>query len=365
MNCPKCGFEEAAGVECSRCGVVFARFEEMEARLRTVRVGSAAPEEGRSLLVRWVFAALVVAGVAAWVGRDAPETVGEAEVAASARPRRDAATLAARVAAASEGGGSCPLLGAGGEGSRPAVGGDWLETAEYEEAERQQRELGAPLLVYFRTDWCGYCRRLEAGLLADSAVESYLSEAVVRCRVNPEESAEARAVSDRYGVTGYPSLFLVADGLEPIRVSTYGRGNGFPPLSPAEFIAGLEGDARRLAQGLVVAGDRARRQGDLPQSLELLDRAVALDPGGSRALFYRGVARAAAGDSSGAYDDFGRAAELEPGNLGLFRETEQLLTQEGRLTDAAACWSLFLVDQPGNEEARQRRDRLRGRASSG
>ena len=374
MNCPKCGFEQAGAAECARCGVLFARFERMEARVRAVHAAPAAdtPPPARRVPVVWIGLALAAAtvGAVAWLGRPGPEPgTGAApaapRAAAPAPARRDAARTAARAAAvAAEDGGFCPLAGAASAPPPPTVGGPWLDTAEFEFAERQQRETGAPLLVYFRTDWCGYCRRLEQGLLAEPAVESYLSDAVVRCRVNPDESAEAKAIARRYGVTGYPTLYLVAAGAAPVRVSTYGSGTQALPAE--KFIEELRGDRRRLAQALVAAGDRTRRGGDLDAALELLDRAVALGAGeDAQPHFYRGVARGDAGDPDAAFADFAVAAELEPGNLDVYRQTERLLARDERWADAAACWSLFLLDHPGSAEAERRREQLRARAARG
>jgi len=373
MKCPKCGFEQAEAAECARCGILFARFEQMEARLRAVHAAPAggAPSPARAVPGVWIGLALVVAtvGAVAWLGRSAPEPEVESVpaapgTAAPARARRDGPAAAARAAAAAaEDGGSCPLAGPAFAPASRSVGGPWLETADFEFAERQQRETGAPLLVYFRTDWCGYCRRLEQGLLADPAVEGYLSDAVVRCRVNPEESAEAEAIARRYRVTGYPTLYLAAAGVAPVRVSTYGSGT--QELPAEQFIEELRGDRLRLAQALVAAGDRTRRGGDLDAALELLDRAVTLGEGGAQAHFYRGVARGEAGDTSAAFADLALAAELGPGNLDLFRQAERLLAREERWADAAACWSLYLLDHPGSAEAERRRAQLRARAASG
>jgi thioredoxin-like negative regulator of GroEL len=371
MKCPKCGFEQTEAAECARCGLLFARFEQMEARLRAVHAapGGGAASPTRRLPLVWIGLALALAtvGAVAWLGRSAPESEVAAVpaapgAAAPARARRDASAAAARAAAA-EDGGACPLAVAAFAPASRSVGGPWLDTADFEFAERQQRETGAPLLLYFRTDWCGYCRRLEQGLLAEPAVESFLSDTVVRCRVNPEESAEAEAIARRFRVTGYPTLYLAAAGVAPVRVSTYGSGT--QALSAERFIEELRGDRLRLAQALVAAGDRTRRGGDLDAALELLDRAVTVGEGGARSYFYRGLARGEAGDATAALADFALAAELEPGNVDLFRQTERLLAREGRWADAAACWSLYLLDHPGSAEAERRRAQLRARAASG
>ncbi len=134
-------------------------------------------------------------------------------------------------------------------------------------------------------------------------------------------------------------------------------------LASAEgFFRELRESERRLSQELVVAGDRVRRQGDLAGALDLLDRAVALCDTNADAFLFRGIARGALGDSAGAYSDLARAAELEPSELVPYAEVERLLAEEGRWADAVACWELYLLDNPQDPKARERRDQSRARS---
>ncbi|KAB2954022.1 MAG: hypothetical protein F9K18_14065, partial [Thermoanaerobaculia bacterium] len=77
MKCPKCGFEQTEAVECARCGILFARYEQMEARLRAVHAApeGGAPSPAPGIPVVWIGLALVVAtaGAVAWLGRSGPE----------------------------------------------------------------------------------------------------------------------------------------------------------------------------------------------------------------------------------------------------------------------------------------------------
>ncbi|MGH7859313.1 MAG: DUF4124 domain-containing protein [Candidatus Binatia bacterium] len=103
----------------------------------------------------------------------------------------------------------------------------WYEDGSgYESALRQQKRTEAPLLVYFRTDWCPHCRRLDA-MLGDPEVERYLAQ-FVRVRINPEHGQAEDAIFRKYGGNGYPSLYLhAATGSTPVKMSAGGPSGTF------------------------------------------------------------------------------------------------------------------------------------------
>ena len=85
----------------------------------------------------------------------------------------------------------------------------WLfGSSGYTRALELQRELKVPLVVYFYADWCGYCRALDSEYLPTAPVQQYL-RGVVKVRINPEDGPAEQAIANRYGVTGYPSFFIL------------------------------------------------------------------------------------------------------------------------------------------------------------
>jgi thiol:disulfide interchange protein len=108
----------------------------------------------------------------------------------------------------------------------------WYEDASgFEDAARQQVRQQVPMLVYFRTDWCPYCKKFDS-LLEDSSVRSRLAN-VIKVRVNPEHGdAERSLFEKRYAARGYPAIFWVpSESAAPRRIS--GKGPA------AEFLAQL------------------------------------------------------------------------------------------------------------------------------
>jgi len=105
---------------------------------------------------------------------------------------------------------------------------DWYEDASgFAEAAARAKALRAPMLVYFRTDWCPYCRAFDQ-LLADGAVRTRLGS-YVKVRINPEHGeAERELFQQTFGARGFPAVYLKASAdAPPARLSTKGPAEHF------------------------------------------------------------------------------------------------------------------------------------------
>lgn len=105
------------------------------------------------------------------------------------------------------------------------------------QAERYARERQRPLLLYFHTDWCRYCRQFEQEFLPDPAVIEVLGEQYVGAKLNPEASSSEAAAAERYGVRAYPTLLVVRGGRAE-------RVTALPQGGPAALAAQLAQAAR-------------------------------------------------------------------------------------------------------------------------
>jgi thiol:disulfide interchange protein len=154
-----------------------------------------------------------------------------------------AAPLLAALAVAATAAGFGAALAARADAALPKDESVWREgAAGYRQAAVEAAQLGRPLLIYFRTDWCPYCRELERDLLSSAAVEGYLTK-LARARINPESGTEEESLATIYGVSGYPALFLQRQaGDPPRRISRSVRGSdGAARLkTPQEFVAALQ-----------------------------------------------------------------------------------------------------------------------------
>lgn len=124
--------------------------------------------------------------------------------------------------------------------ARPDAG--WHEgSAGFSGAFDQARAEGQAVLVYFYADWCGYCRQLESELLYLPEVEESTRD-LVKIRINPDHGPAEKSLARRYGVRGYPAVFVHPADPEA-RPKKIGRmvvdGGKRRLMTPDEFVATL------------------------------------------------------------------------------------------------------------------------------
>lgn len=84
----------------------------------------------------------------------------------------------------------------------------WHEGADgFERAVEEAKRYKKPLLVYFRTDWCPYCKQFERELLSAQQVQQH-SEEIVKVMINPEAGGEENRLAAAYQVRGFPAIFM-------------------------------------------------------------------------------------------------------------------------------------------------------------
>ena len=123
----------------------------------------------------------------------------------------------------------------------------WLQDSDgMFEAIRSIEEESKPMVVYFYTDWCGYCRQFERELLGTPEVKEYFSE-ILAVRINPENGDQEREIAAYYGVSGYPGFFVHSGASRTLsRVDRMLVEDGQPRLMvPEEFIAACQQAASR------------------------------------------------------------------------------------------------------------------------
>jgi hypothetical protein len=114
----------------------------------------------------------------------------------------------------------------------------WFKGAEgYERAILEREKRDAPLIVYFHTDWCTWCRRLDEEFLAHDDVAGWLNRAQ-RVEINPEHGDAELALAREFGIRGYPGLFVLRPGSDdPRRVHPFRRGR---TISTSQFLSELK-----------------------------------------------------------------------------------------------------------------------------
>jgi len=114
------------------------------------------------------------------------------------------------------------------------TGTGWEEGARgYESALAEAKREALPMIVYFNTEWCPWCRQLNERYLPDSRVSSVLRD-FVKVSVNPEDGDRERRLFEQHGGGGYPGFFVAypAGDAQAVKLSPFRKGG---PWSPEKF----------------------------------------------------------------------------------------------------------------------------------
>ena len=155
------------------------------------------------------------------------------------------------------------------------------------QAVKQAQEEGKLILAYLYTDWCGYCKKMEAETFTDQAVIDEMSDSYVWLKLNAETDDEGRLLQERFNITGYPGLLLLdGEGREMDRISGFVPPGAFRERvaaaagGPGSFVSLLRTASRepdsidvqyRLAEEYI-------ERGDFSAAIERLRRVIELDP---------------------------------------------------------------------------------------
>lgn len=114
------------------------------------------------------------------------------------------------------------------------------------EAMAEAGSTGRPIFIDFTAEWCGYCKKLDAGTFKDPAVIKLLNGGFIPVKVDADEHPD---VVKQFSVTGFPAGVMIrANGEEFDRIRGYAEApsySGFltKALKTLEGLPPLEGGA--------------------------------------------------------------------------------------------------------------------------
>jgi thiol-disulfide isomerase/thioredoxin len=170
------------------------------------------------------------------------------------------------------------------------------------------------IMADFYTDWCGWCKKLDADTYSNAKVVQ-LSNQLVPVKVNAEK--EGVQLAKKYGVNGYPTiLFLNADGDVEAKIVGYKTADGFSEdmqkaiSTHKDFpalLARYKSNPNDLEATAKLAGLYAAR-GNRAKAKELLAQAEKLDPDNAKGFLTKTYT--ALGDSYQEDQQFDQAIPL-------------------------------------------------------
>ncbi len=94
-----------------------------------------------------------------------------------------------------------------------------------DEALKRAKDDDKLVMIDFYTDWCGYCKELDATTWRDPRVLAWLDSHAVAIKIDAEAKA---SVANKYRVGSYPTIvFLRPDGSEVNRIVGYDDADEF------------------------------------------------------------------------------------------------------------------------------------------
>jgi thioredoxin-related protein len=129
----------------------------------------------------------------------------------------------------------------------------------FEKAQKEAKETGHYVLLNFTgSDWCGWCKKLDAEVFSKKAFKEYAASNLVCVTVDfPSRKPQTNKVKEQneklqllYGVEGYPTIIILNPDGEAIGAT------GYLPGGPGIFIANLN---------RMIEKDRANRKPSAPQ----------------------------------------------------------------------------------------------------
>lgn len=109
--------------------------------------------------------------------------------------------------------------------AKPARAESIRWASSFQAAMSEARATQRPVMVDFYTDWCGWCKKLDAETYTDARVVAQ-SRGFISVKVNAER--EGVQLARQYQVSGYPHIvFMNENGLVLDRIGGYMEGPGF------------------------------------------------------------------------------------------------------------------------------------------
>lgn len=121
------------------------------------------------------------------------------------------------------------------------AGINWL--TDINQARQTAADQDKPIFAYFTgSDWCGWCKRLDANVLSHKEFQDYARDNLVMLKLDfprrtaqPEALKQAnQALAQKFGIRGFPTIVLMdQEGHE------LGR-TGYQQMNPLEYVQHLK-----------------------------------------------------------------------------------------------------------------------------
>jgi len=120
---------------------------------------------------------------------------------------------------------SCSNSSTQGEKNSGQLSVKWYGITEGMEKARKE---GKSIIMYFYTDWCVYCKKMDSQIFSDPEITAFMNEKYINIRVNPERDRETISVMGQnltptqfmgqIGASGFPTTMFWDKKQKPLTV---------------------------------------------------------------------------------------------------------------------------------------------------
>ncbi|XCN75113.1 MAG: thioredoxin family protein [Candidatus Electrothrix aestuarii] len=112
----------------------------------------------------------------------------------------------------------------------------YTKASSFKKIEKAAKKKNKPYILFFYTDWCGYCKKMNKNYLSKEKIQHILSK-YYRIKINPEKGEAEGNLAQKKGVQGFPDFRVVHPSGISIKVHPFKRSGS---LTVKEFIQELE-----------------------------------------------------------------------------------------------------------------------------
>jgi TolA-binding protein len=238
----------------------------------------------------------------------------------------------------------------------------------YEAALTQAQASNQAVVAYLYTDWCSYCKRMEAETFSSSEFQG-AAAGFTWLKLNAEEDADGIRLRDQYGVKGYPTIVVLdQEGLRLDQIEGFLNtqqllqrvSQATSATSPLVELRNRAEASPSSAEAQYAIAEKYLEMREYRKASEGFQRVLEADPENRQgktelAHYHLALSLASLKEHEHAHQALDQLAkefpkgELVPDALIL---RGQVYYHEGELRKARAQFDQFLSKYPSNEKAR-------------
>jgi tetratricopeptide (TPR) repeat protein len=163
---------------------------------------------------------------------------------------------------------------------------DWYHGASgYKDALEEVIDAEKPLILYFHSESCKWCKKLDSEYLASYEVDQFIGN-ISKVEISSDEEAPEKALYHKYGVSRVPSFFVLIPSMDskPAKsISPFKKSND---MTPDEFISAIK---KRITNKYNNKGYSLFKNKQYEETLKYYEMTLNFDPENVYAYYAMGL----------------------------------------------------------------------------